>query len=158
MKRTIVALGLMLGSSLALAHDDWGHRSEVSYAAHNLASESEHFHEIIHWLTGYSHLAADAHSLANDAEHFHQVVEGGAPFFHVINDYYRLSSSFQHLRSAFYYAHQIQRDPHVEYDWRDVEGAFNQLSQAIRWGGGLIPPTNEPGQNTDAQDTVAITK
>lgn len=151
MGKIILGLTLFLSSSFAFSHDDWPNRHEVAWAAHDFSYESDHFHETVHWVTGYSHLASDAHRLAQDTEHFHLVVEGGAPYDHVINDYQRLDASYQHLRNAFYAAHRIYHDPHLIYDWQDVEYAYNGLRNAMYWHL-AIPVNGEPGRETDFED------
>ncbi len=123
-------------TATAYGHDDWQNRQDVTYAAHSLAQESEHFASVVWNVTGYSHLTQDASSLASDAHHFHDAVEGGASYQHMLRDYYRLQSSYQHLNQAFYTAHNIYHNMHVHQDWHGLEYAAQDLDWAMRAGNG----------------------
>lgn len=126
----ITLIALLFTGTVAFA-DHWTSPQDVSRAAHELAEQTEHFHRVIHQLTGYSHLANDSHRLSENAEHFHIVVEEGASYDHVLNDYHELKSSFRHLKRQFEHAHSIHHNPHVQMDFDHVRFAFRALKRAM---------------------------
>ncbi len=106
-------------------------RQQISRAAHEVSESAEHFHRVIHNLTGYSHFATDAHRLSEAAEHFHQAAEQGSSLAHLVRDYFRLQSQYRHLASAYYRAHRIHHSRHVERDWQRLEHAAEELNYAV---------------------------
>jgi len=104
-------------------------RAELARAAHTLSEQAEHFHEVSHDLTGFSHLGRDAHQFAQSAEHFHQAVERGSNPGHVMGDYQQLRREYLHLREAFRRAHDAHHNRHAQRDWDRLSRAFDE----VRW-------------------------
>lgn len=134
MKKLSVLGGLLFlatsffGNTQALAH---GYPTDAIPAADNFAREGGHFHHVVENRTGYSHLAHDVEHLAEVAEHFHHSVEGGASFLHALRDFRSVRIKYLHVRQAFYQAHNVHHDSHIEADWNKLEHAFDELAATM---------------------------
>ena len=118
----------VVAPSAAWAHC-WNY-SEVASAAHEFSVETEHFHELIHDLTGFSHLAADAHRLAADADYFHQD-EVGVDCSYIRSEFQHIASDYRHLERALQLADHARHNDHVMRDWEDVHFAFHNVEDAV---------------------------
>ena len=118
---------LLLLASNAFAY----HPSEVSWAAEEFARAAEHFHQVIHNATGYSHLAQDVHRVSQDARHFKHVVDGGASYGHALRDFQRIRMSYSHLRRAFSQAHGAHHNWHIRRDFYRVQYAFEDVEYTM---------------------------
>ena len=110
------------------------HPTEVSRAAEEFARATEHFHHVVHDVTGYSHLAQDVHRLSQDARHFKGVVDGGASYEHANRDFQRVRTSFSHVRRAFNQAHGAHHNWHIRRDFNRVQYAFEHVQYAMYEG------------------------
>ncbi len=121
---------LLFFASSAFAY----HPTEVSRAAEDFARAAEHFHQVIHNATGYSHIAQDVHRVSQNARHFKGVVDGGASYEHALRDFQRTRTSFSHLKRVFARAHGVHHNPHMRRDFYRVEHAFEDLEYSIYEG------------------------
>ena len=104
---------------------------EVASAAHEFSDAAEHFHELMHDLTGYSHLAGDAHHLSDEAEYFHQEVEAGAECDFIQQEFEHVADDYRHLQRAFFQADNVHHDPHARNDFEDLHQSYHLLEEAV---------------------------
>ncbi len=114
-------------SNVALAHDP----AAVAQAADDFSHACEHFHSVIHAVTGFSHIAQDVHRLAEAAHHFQIAAAGGAPTEHLVRDFDKIHHDYDHVKRAVYQAHQLHHNPHVMQDFYRVEYTFEDLGYSL---------------------------
>ena len=129
----LAALALMFGGLAYADHDTvCPAADEIAEAAHSLSEVADHFHEFIHDVEGYSHLAGHAHQFAAIAEQFHVRIhqeELSCPDIRF--GFYQVENSYYGLKRAFRQAHEIHHDAHAQQDFQQVVDAYHVLERQV---------------------------
>lgn len=125
----IFGLLLLISEVGYSAHCDFA--ANVRSASHDLDTRAQHFHHLIHAISGYSHLASDAHRLAAASRHLHDVAHSSASCSHIRADFYNVERAFYHLQYEYEHAHSTHHNYHVARDWSRVDYAFSRVRRAI---------------------------
>lgn len=100
LKSTVVIFAAFL--SLNVMANDWNlgcrNSHDISWAAHDLDRAAQHFHRVVHRMSGYSHLSSDIHRLANEARHLHRLADRGTRSCgHLRADFASVANAFRRL-------------------------------------------------------------
>lgn len=101
-------------------------------ATSRLSIAAERFHRIVHFRTGFSHIAGDAHRLADQAAHLHRSIELGADPLHVRRDLDRVRSLAGHVRHELEHDHALHHDWLVTNAWLRVERSLSDVEYLLR--------------------------